>query len=126
MTASGPQSGRSWSQLVRLLHRVTKGKDNRPSRFHDESGRLIGLRALPSLPLAFVSTVLLRVAGIRPERPWISYRATRRIAALARPDWKAIEFGSGMSTLWLARRCGLVHSIESDAGWHGTVQDRLA
>lgn len=109
-----------------FLHRVLKGKDNRPTRFHDESGRLVGLSALPNLPLAFWSTALLRLTGRRPERPWISYRAARHIAGLADGAWTVIEFGSGMSTLWLARLCGQVHSVESDGGWSRLVQDRLA
>lgn len=114
------------SAVRRLLTRAIRGKDDRPTRFHDQSGQRIGPRAWGNFPLAFASFILHRIAGFRQERPWISFTATKRIDALIQPNWKAIEFGSGMSTLWLARRCGLVHSIESDAGWHGTVQDRLA
>lgn len=108
------------------LHRVISGKDQRPSRFHDESGQLVGLAALANLPRALASTLLLRLLGRRPERPWISYRAAARLEELMDRDWQVLEFGSGMSTLWLARRCAGVTSIESDPAWYQRTAALLA
>ena len=59
--------------------------------------------------------------GYRPILPWISYRAIKHLDKLIQPDWKVLEFGSGMSTRWLAPRCKTLVSIESNAGWHSHV-----
>ena len=37
-----------------------------------------------------------------------------------------LEFGSGTSTLWYARRAGQVVSIEDHIGWFDTIRGRLA
>jgi len=58
-------------------------------------------------------------------QPWISYRAAAYLARTIRPDWTAIEFGSGTSTVWLARRCASVLSIEHDPGWYAEVSSLL-
>jgi predicted O-methyltransferase YrrM len=77
------------------------------------------------LPLAY-GTVALKFFGHRPGVPWISYRARKVIDQMIRPDWRMVEFGSGMSTLWFANRCGFIHSIESDPAWYETVSKQLA
>ncbi len=110
----------------RLLLRLIKGKDNRRSRLHDQSGQRVGARAWGNLPLALASFLRFRIGGHRPERPWISYTALRRIEGMIRPSWTVLEFGSGMSTPWLARHCGRLHSIESDAQWFMLTQAMLA
>ena len=38
---------------------------------------------------------------------------------------RVLEFGSGGSTVWLARRAGSVDSVEHDAGWAERVRDML-
>jgi predicted O-methyltransferase YrrM len=48
------------------------------------------------------------------------------VAAILDHDARVVEFGSGMSTLWLARRAGFVLSVEDDAGWHDAVQAKLS
>lgn len=60
------------------------------------------------------------------DLPWWTYRAIDEVAAFlaARPDARVFEFGSGASTVWLARRAAEVHSLEHDAEFAGLV-DRL-
>jgi len=72
--------------------------------------------------MAIATGLLLKINGSRPAVPWISYRATRTIKGLARKDWKILECGSGMSTLWLSQHCEFLHSIESNPGWHEKVK----
>jgi hypothetical protein len=45
---------------------------------------------------------------------------------MLRPDDTGAEFGSGRSTLWLARRCALLVSVEHDVAWHAAVSRVLA
>lgn len=49
--------------------------------------------------------------------PWWTYRATQRVERFLsdRPDARVLEYGAGASTLWLASRCGELHSVEHDA-----------
>jgi len=44
----------------------------------------------------------------------------------SRSSPRVFEYGSGASTIWLARRAGSVTSIEHDSSWYGVVSKRLA
>jgi SAM-dependent methyltransferase len=59
---------------------------------------------------------------------WWSFAAQDAVAAhLAdRPDARVFEYGSGASTLWLARRAAEVHSVEHDLGWAEVMRGQLA
>jgi len=60
--------------------------------------------------------------------PWWTYDAIAEVDAFlaARPGARVFEYGSGASTVWLARRAGEVISVEHDGGWHALVAGRLA
>lgn len=53
------------------------------------------------------------------DLPWWTFAASAEVRDfLARqPHARVFEWGSGSSTVWLARRSASVTSIESDAGW---------
>jgi len=59
--------------------------------------------------------------------PWWTYEAIDEVAAFlaSRPDAKVFEYGSGASTVWLAKRAKSVHSVEHDAGWYSLMQDKI-
>lgn len=44
----------------------------------------------------------------------------------SREDCDAFEFGSGASTVWLARRCRSITSVEHDAEWAGVLSNHLS
>ena len=106
------------------LDKLFRG-ERRKTRFHDERGNLIDLKGVVYAPRALVGTVARKLFNVRPVRPWISYRAVKFLDHKITPDWRVIEFGSGMSTLWFARRCGFLHSIEIDDHWYQLVARRL-
>lgn len=60
--------------------------------------------------------------------PWWTYRAIDQVDLFlkSRPNAAVFEFGSGASTVWLARRAGTVHSIEHDRDWFDLMQNRIA
>jgi predicted O-methyltransferase YrrM len=60
------------------------------------------------------------------DRPWIVYEAADWLDGLVRPDWTIFEWGSGVSTLFFARRAARVIAIEHLEGWRARVLDRLA
>lgn len=98
----------------------------RKSRFHDEKGNPVDIGGLVYAPAALASTLLRVAIGYRPPRPLISYRAAKHLDRLLRKDWRGVEFGSGYSTPWLAKRLGFLLSIEDDPKWHRLVAGLLA
>ncbi|MBT3659260.1 MAG: hypothetical protein HOK25_15815 [Rhodospirillaceae bacterium] len=99
---------------------------NRISRFHDEKGNRVDVRGMMYAPLAFATAVLRVVFGYRPRQPTISYRARTVIDGLLDSNSRVAEFGSGMSTPWLAGRCGFLLSLENDEEWHRKVSAMIA
>lgn len=70
--------------------------------------------------------MLLRFGGRRRTQPWISYRAASEIKRVLRPEWRVLEFGAGMSTLWFAKRVSFVLSIEANRDWYEWVRRQLS
>jgi hypothetical protein len=97
----------------------------RRSRFHDEKGNRIDLGGMIYAPAALISAILRVGFGYRGRRPMISYRAARVIEAALTARSRCVEFGSGFSTPWLARRCGFLLSLENDQLWHNVVRQML-
>lgn len=62
---------------------------------------------------------------MNPEYPWLTPAACRILDDLLRPSDIGIEFGSGRSTLWLARKISHITSIEHDTIWHERVASSL-
>jgi predicted O-methyltransferase YrrM len=60
-----------------------------------------------------------------PDAPWLTPEAIRLLDSMLRPSDIGAEFGSGRSTLWLARRCARLTSAEHDEAWHATVSGAL-
>ncbi|MEM6827211.1 MAG: class I SAM-dependent methyltransferase [Pseudomonadota bacterium] len=56
---------------------------------------------------------------IELDLPWWNVEATREIEAFlaARPEARVFEYGSGASTVWLARRAHEVITVEHDGDW---------
>ena len=103
------------------FNRMLTGDGHRRSRLHDCEGRFVGFSRLLHLPLSIGTALLVKTAGWRLERPWLGYSAVHRLAGLIRPNWSILEFGSGLSTVWLARRSADVVSLEHDRDWHARV-----
>src|SRR5947209_7779421 len=61
-----------------------------------------------------------------PELPWLTATAVALLDTLLRPDDVGIEWGSGRSTVWFARRLKHLTSIESDTAWYARVKAQLA
>lgn len=64
---------------------------------------------------------------IRLDVAWWTFQAMDRVDAFlaTRPNARVFEYGSGASTIWLARRCAHVTSVEHDTPWFELVQARL-
>lgn len=57
------------------------------------------------------------------DRPWWTFTASERIDEMlrSRPGARVFEWGSGASTMWLARRAAAVISVEHDSVWADRV-----
>ena len=60
-----------------------------------------------------------------PDAPWLSPGAVEYLDEHLRPDDVLVEFGSGRSTAWFARRVARVISIEHDQTWAARVQAQV-
>lgn len=54
---------------------------------------------------------------IKSGLPWIPFDAIDRLDSEVRPTSRVFEFGGGGSTMWLAKRAGLVVTVEHDHDW---------
>jgi precorrin-6B methylase 2 len=59
---------------------------------------------------------LARDASGQPT-PWFTYPAVRFLDDRANENWRVLEFGSGMGTIWWCSRVREVVAIEHDAAW---------
>lgn len=65
---------------------------------------------------------------IRLDVPWWTYDAIERVEAFLahRKGARVFEYGSGASTVWLAKRAGTVTSVDHDRGWVELLAPRIA
>lgn len=63
---------------------------------------------------------------LHPDCPWLCPGTVRFCERHLTPGMTALEWGSGRSTAWFARRVGRLTSVEHNAGWYAGVGRRLA
>ena len=61
-----------------------------------------------------------------PDLPWLTADANALLIEHLSPESRVLEFGCGGSTLFFARNCREVISIEHDPAWHRRVTRQLA
>lgn len=57
--------------------------------------------------------------------PWLSYAMIDLLEERVRSDMTVLEYGSGNSTVWWAKRVRRVVSVEHHPGWYENVSARL-
>jgi predicted O-methyltransferase YrrM len=60
-----------------------------------------------------------------PETPWLTPRAIELLNALLKTNDAGLEWGSGRSTAWLAKRLARLTSIEDSTEWYSIVERKL-
>lgn len=63
---------------------------------------------------------------MNPDKPWMCPGTIAFCQNHLSPSMRAVEFGSGRSTLWFSKLVGRLTSVEHDAKWHEQVQLLLA
>jgi hypothetical protein len=64
---------------------------------------------------------------IELDLPWWTFDSIDLMQGFlaSRKEPRIFEYGSGASSIWLAKRCAQIVSVEHDAGWRPIVADRL-
>lgn len=73
----------------------------------------------------FNRTKLLLYEFRHPDHPWLTQQANQNLSTLLRPQDVGLEWGSGRSTFWFARRIKYLTSIEHDETWYKVVSSKL-
>jgi len=63
---------------------------------------------------------------LHPDHPWLTKSANAILQGRLQNNFLGLEFGSGRSTLWFARRVRHLTSIEHDPVWFQNVSAMLA
>ena len=61
-----------------------------------------------------------------PEQPWLTRTANEILYSYLRKSDIGLEFGSGRSTLWFAKRVANLTSVEHDETWMANVHEMLS
>ncbi|MGD0568042.1 MAG: hypothetical protein ABSA78_06520 [Candidatus Sulfotelmatobacter sp.] len=107
--------------FVNAIQRLVRADNTRRTRFHTSNGHLC-LNPIEFLK-AFASTMGRAVFHRYAPMPWLTFPAIDYLEPFVSGK-RVFEFGSGMSTLWFARRCRHVVSVESDSGWYRIVSQQ--
>ena len=84
------------------------------------------VKTAASDPRYFVNRIrVMAYQFLHPSEPWLTRDALRAIKGFVAGNMRAFEWGSGKSTLWLARHVSEVVSVEHDPAWHSRVQGML-
>lgn len=73
----------------------------------------------------WIATTLLGRDLTELDLPWFTLPATRFLEHRLQPERRAFEWGSGASTVFLARRGLNVFSVEHDPAWYEAVSRQL-
>ena len=84
------------------------------------------VKTLCTDPEYFVARLRVMVYQfLHPGAPWLTSRSIQVLAAHLHKPMVGLEWGSGQSTIWLARRLGKLVSIEHHASWHTRISEAL-
>ena len=62
---------------------------------------------------------------IHSEHPWLTKQSVNILSELLHDTDKGIEFGSGKSTLWFAKKTAHLISVEHDLLWYQHVNNKI-
>lgn len=73
----------------------------------------------------FDRTLLMFSERMNPHNPWLTSQAISILDKIIKAEDIGAEFGSGRSTLWLAKRLAHLTSVESNDDWFAKVDNDI-
>lgn len=61
-----------------------------------------------------------------PDAPWLTDKAISILISVLRPSDNGLEYGSGRSTVWFARRTNSLISVEASYLWYERVSEMIS
>lgn len=108
---------------TRLRRRVVRGLELVQRWAHELRDSEDPRRTLRELA-AWGATTFGRSSPLDEQRPWLTFAAERFLEGYLAPTMRVFEWGSGGSSLFLARRVASVVAIEHERAWADRVQQR--
>ena len=68
---------------------------------------------------------LIAFERVNPGLPWLTRTMIQILETLLLPDDVVLEYGSGRSTCWFAKRVGHLTSVEDNRDWYMLVKKQL-
>lgn len=104
---------------MNVLQRLIRADNTRITRFHTSNGHLC---LSPREFLRSLATTVNRIVWHRyAKSPWLVFPAIDYVKPRIAGK-RIFEFGSGMSTLWFAKSCRQIVSVEDDSFWYQAVK----
>ena len=97
----------------------------RKSRFHDEKGNFVPFTEIIRLPVIICQAIIKKLFHFYPLTPCIPYGARKALNSIINANMRLVEFGSGQSTQWYAKRCKEIISHETTDKWFQKVKTNL-
>jgi precorrin-6B methylase 2 len=109
-----------------MLKKILKAGDDRRSRFHTEDNVFIGWQSvLSQTPVVTVQKIRSKVTGSRPNAPWWPLPVIKEVDKRLTSRTRAIEFGSGSSSIWIAKRVASLICREHSEYWASITRKRI-
>ena len=97
----------------------------RKSRLHDEKDNIAPLSEILRIPIIIFQAILKKLFNYYPSSPCIVYGAKKVLDSIIDSNMLIVEFGSGQSTHWYAKRCKKIISHETSEKWFIKVKKNL-
>lgn len=111
---------------MNFLEKLIRADEERPTRFHTQAGEFCGWREFLNLLPSIQSWMRYRLTGHRSVVPWWTWNAIKFVEKNLRKTDRVLEAGAGYSSLWLAERCRMVQSIETNSTWSQRLRSLAA
>jgi hypothetical protein len=105
---------------MNLLDKIVGNDGVHRNRFYDEKGNRIRNDQLIEMA-ASAALRLCQSVTDQPYLPWIPFEVISRFNSILKSSSRVLEFGSGRSTVWYARKAAHVISIEDCEPWYQRV-----
>jgi predicted O-methyltransferase YrrM len=93
--------------------------------YKSQTGKRISLASATRFPQVVTMAVGRKYFQKYPVLPWIPFNAIKQLNSIIQLDFKVLEIGGGMSTVWLSKRAAFVHSIEASKEWFEMLKPQL-